>query len=39
MQQKEHTGPDQCPMAVNKSPADGTVSFFRCRIYLRALLT
>ena len=34
-----HLGPDQCPMAVNKSPADGTVCFFRCRICLRALLT
>jgi hypothetical protein len=26
-------------MAVNRSPADGTVFFFRCRICLRALLT
>ena len=32
-------GPDQCPMAVNKSPADGTVCFFRCRICLHASLT
>ena len=33
------SGPDRCPMAVNKSPADGTVCFFRCRTCLRALPT
>jgi len=32
-----HLGRDQCAMAVNKSPADGTVCSFRSRICLRAL--
>ncbi len=33
------SGSRPMPMAVNKNPADGTVCFFRCRIWLRALLT
>jgi len=32
------SGSRSIPMVVNKSPADGTVCFFRCRIRLRGLL-
>jgi glyoxylase I family protein len=33
------SGSRQCPMAVNRSPADGTGCSCRCGICLRALLT